>query len=111
MKSDVIDSILNVEDEAQRIVALAKEEAGKIVSDAQAEAAGLLKAASKEERAESEALVAAAQAELDAKLASYDQRSRLVTEKDAEVDPESVRSAAGKIFRAICSTTLGKNGR
>ena len=91
MRSEVIDRILSVEDEAEKIKAKAEEEARSIVLDAQSE------------RRRADETVSQASGMLDAQLRELEEKTRQLTAKPAEVDMDKAQEAARRIVRLVCS--------
>ncbi len=103
MRSEVIDRILSVEDEAEKIKAKAEEEARSIVLDAQSEASRRIKEASDAERRRADETVSQASGMLDAQLRELEEKTRQLTAKPAEVDMDKAQEAARRIVRLVCS--------
>ena len=106
MKSEVIDKILSIEENAQTIRDEAEEKARNIVLDAQSESARIVKEAIAEERKRGDELVADASRLLDEKLRKIDEEMKARESCEIDVDRDSVISARDKIVSLVCSTSL-----
>lgn len=106
MRSEVIDKILSVEDQAETIRNKGEEDARQMVLDAQSEAAKIVKSALEEERRRGDEVVSQASSVLDVKLDEIERKSQLVSSSDAVVDPESVRIATERIARLVCAVPM-----
>ena len=106
MKSEVIDKILSVEENAQTIRDEAEEKARNIVLDAQSESARIVKEALAEERKRGDELVADASRLLDEKLRKIDEEMKALESCEIDVDRDSVIRARDKIVSLVCSTSL-----
>ncbi len=104
MKSEVIEKILSVEDEALKIRERGEEEAHRIVLEAQSQAASLVKNALSEERARGDEAVAASSAVLDEKLRRLAEQTEKLDSAPSEVDPAIVEKAASLIVDLVCKT-------
>ena len=103
MRSEVIDRILSVEDEAEAIKAKAEEEAQRIVLDAQSEASAIVKEALDAERRRSDELVSQANALLDEELRELEEKTRSLEARSVEVDQNAAAAAAARIVSLVCS--------
>lgn len=106
MQSGVIDGILSVEDEAEKIIDNAHKKAGEILASANDKAAKLVSGVLEEARKRGQADVDAAESILESHLAMYEQeRSRIISGEN-RVDPAVLDRAAGRIVDRILSTSV-----
>ena len=107
MRSEVIDRILSVEDEADSIIKEAEERSQKIVLDAQGEASAIVKKAVDEERRRSDALVADATRVMEERVRALEEKGAgLSASRSPLVDKASVDEAVRRIVSLIVSTDL-----
>lgn len=107
MRSEVIDRILSVEDEADSIIKEAEERSQKIVLDAQGEASAIVKKAVEEERRRSDALVADATRVMEERVRALEERGEGLSKSSSPlVDKASVDEAVRRIVSLIVSTDL-----
>ena len=109
MKSEVIDKILSVEENAQTIRDEAEEKARNIVLDAQSESARIVKEALAEERKRGDELVADASRLLDEKLRKIDEEMKKTAMKNSTgaVCPNCGKSVeSGAVFCTFCGTRI-----
>ena len=107
MRSEVIDRILSVEDEADSIIKEAEERSQKIVLDAQGEASAIVKKAVDEERRRSDALVADATRVMEERVRALEEKGAGLSASGSPlVDKASVDEAVRRIVSLIVSTDL-----
>lgn len=107
MRSEVIDRILSVEDEADSIIKEAEERSQKIVLDAQGEASAIVKKAVDEERRRSDALVADATRVMEERVRTLEEKGAGLSASGSPlVDKASVDEAVRRIVSLIVSTDL-----
>ena len=106
MRSEVIDRILSVEDEAQAIRKQADDEARTMVLDAQTKAAGIAKEELEAERRRADGIVEQASRALDEKLRELDEKSGQLMQATVEVDTSAVEEASRRIVDLVTSVPL-----
>lgn len=106
MRSEIIDKILTVEDQAQAIRDKAEEDARKIVLNSQEEAARIVKSALEEERKRGDEVVSQATLVLDSKLRDIEEKSSALAKTQVQVDAQAVETARDRIVRLICDVPL-----
>ena len=106
MRSEVIDRILSVEDEAQKIRKQADDEARAIVLDAQSKATLVVKEGLEAERRRGDEVVEEANRALDEKLGQLDEKLRQLSGTIVEVDGDVVEEASRRIVELVTSVRL-----
>ena len=101
MKSGVIDEILDVEDEAERIVEDAQKTAKEIVDDAHEKAAKLVSSSIEAVKERSRAEVQSAQAQLEAELSDYEEEKRRMESTGDSMDEDAKERAVSRVIDRI----------
>ena len=106
MRSEVIDKILQVEDQAQAIRDKAEEDASSIVLEAQSEAARNVKESQENERRHSDQLVNDQTALTQEKIRAIEKESDALSKMQISVDEALVDEAADRILRLVTAVPL-----
>ncbi len=106
MQSGVIDGILSVEDEAEKIIENAHKEASSILASANDKAAKLVSDALDEARKTGQGDVDAAEALLESHLAMYEEERNRILSGENQIDPAVLDRAADRIVGRILSTAV-----
>ncbi|MCH3916814.1 MAG: hypothetical protein LKE40_05000 [Spirochaetia bacterium] len=102
MQSEIINEILSVEDDADKIVDDAQKKASGIVSDAEAKAAALVKDALKKEREKNQAALKILMNDNAEKLAAYQKE----LEKQIVDEPDLINKLSGELADKICNSSV-----
>lgn len=106
MRSEVIDKILQVEDQAQAIRDKAEEDASSIVLEAQSEAARIVKESQENERRHSDQLVNDQTALTQEKIRAIEKESDALSKMQISVDEALVDEAADRILCLVTAVPL-----
>ena len=101
MQSGVIDEILDVEDQAEKIIDDARQEAKKIVDDAHEKAAKLVSSSIEAVKERSRAEVQSAQAQLEAELSDYEEEKRRMESAGDSMDEDAKERAVSRVIDRI----------
>ncbi len=103
MQSEVIDDILNVEAEADKIVSEAEKEAQNMILEAQADARKKIQTRVEQVRKEGSDALDSANKTLDAHLAQYEQERIKIEKEGAKVDPDALSRMVKRAIERISS--------
>ena len=101
MQSEVIDEILNVEDEAEKIIEDAKSEASELVNSAHDKAAKIISDALESAKERSRTEIAAAEEILQKELSEYEEERARLDESERKIDDDAKDRAVSRVVDCI----------